>query len=197
MTFFLSACYDKPLVESRAYDGLEQSQLSDFNLPDYTQYFEIRRGEVLGGWSFEHQMMLQFDPQGYGQLDLEQQLDIAFIDTDKGFTQGCAPDSCPIYLASVGESVQVVDTPELLRAFLGEIDTPAECALWLLQHGFDLLTTHQYPDGTWILEVRDQLEPEVQFQLEMDVDGRILSQDLISQSPGEETLILPSVEITF
>ena len=185
-TLFFNACFEPPPSHFESFDGLGYSRFSDFDLPSYVQYFEMRQGEDPNAWDFEHQMLLQFDPQGYGQLDIGQQLDIDFIDTERGFAQGCAPSFCPIYIAAVGESVTVIDTLPLLKNFLGDIDTPAEVALWLVQDALELIESHRYSNGDWIVRVRDQAHRL--YELEMTVEGEILEQRLIREYPQDNPL---------
>ena len=182
-TLFLSACFEVPTSGYDTFEGLEYSRLSDFDLPGYVQYFETRQGQDPNAWDFEHRMLVQFDPVGYGQLDIGQQLDIDFIDTEQGFAQGCAPSFCPVYIAAVGESVSVIDTIPLLKSFLGDIDTPAECALWLMPHELDLVESRRFGNGDWDLRVRDG-EHRL-YRLEMTVHGEILEQRLLDEIPLE------------
>ena len=179
----LSACFEVPTSGYDTFEGLEHSRLSDFDLPGYVQYFEIRQGVDPNAWDFEHRMVIQFDPLGHGQLDIGQQLDIDFIDTEQGFAQSCAPSFCPVYIAAVGESVSVIDTEALLKNFLGEIDTAAECALWLMPHELELMESRRFGNGDWDLRVRDSSHRL--YRVEMTVHGEILEQRLLEEIPLE------------
>ena len=178
LAFVYTGCLAPDFIPHQYFGGLESAELNDFTLPNYVQYFELRQGPIDSSYSFEHIPLLRFDPLGYEQLDIGQQIDIEFIDTTNGFLQGCAPNNCPIYIASVGESLSVVDSIPLLKSFLGALDRPAEFALWIKQWGFTLLEFYAFEDGSYSLIVVQENAEGTQetYQLFVSQDGEILSQ---------------------
>ena len=99
------------------FAGLEFSQRQDFNLPDAIQYFELRAVDLDGDpFGITPETIFQFDSLGYESLDIGKQIDLDMLSSTEGFATDCATN-CPIYIASVGSTVSVVDSFDELKQF--------------------------------------------------------------------------------
>ncbi|MDH5547564.1 MAG: hypothetical protein OEZ43_18435 [Gammaproteobacteria bacterium] len=108
---------------------------SDFSLSDEYVYWETRLGEVIGDESGRNEPDLvlgSFDLATFNNLSDVQKLALSNADSEIGFAAQCLPGYCPVYgVAIKGDTAVVISTKEELLAFLGEIDSTAELAVWL------------------------------------------------------------------
>ncbi len=118
------------------FKSLQEYRLSDFHLAKDVKYFSIHLG--FSGITY------RYDAQTYQQLNSEQKR--ALEDAKKGvksyFNLYIPPVAMLIgrpvaYIVYMDETskVHTVETKDELKAFLGNIDTPAEVKVWLMLNG--------------------------------------------------------------
>jgi len=123
---------DQSSGKMEKFKSLNEYRLSDFRLAKDVKYFSIHLG--FSGITY------RYDSQTYQQLTSEQKhaLEVAKKGVKSYFNLYIPPVGALIgrpvaYIVYIDEasSVHTVETKEELKAFLGNIDTPAEVKVWL------------------------------------------------------------------
>jgi len=104
-------------------------QLSDFNLNDSYNYWEVRRGNMQHQAEEADEVMVRFNDEIHASLTTEQRELLANADTNNGYDAQCLPSYCPIYgVALLNDNAVVIESKSDLLEFFGDIDTEAELA---------------------------------------------------------------------
>lgn len=107
-----------------------ETSLSEFNLNPQPDYFEVRvytpgiaETDDAGDFEVAH----EFDAAIKAQLQQAALLALDEVNSEYGYTVGCYPIICNVYIAALyGETARVIDNHLDLINFLGEIDRPSE-----------------------------------------------------------------------
>ena len=110
----------------------ETYQLSDFNLPENYDYWEIRQTWPSLEEEEPYDVITQYDENAYNNLDATQKQLLEDVTSQNGFAAYCFPGYCPYYAVAIeGYNVTIVETRSQLLDFFGAIDTEAELAVFM------------------------------------------------------------------
>ncbi|MFT4938811.1 MAG: hypothetical protein ACI88A_001841 [Paraglaciecola sp.] len=113
-------------------ENLSETKLADFNFSSNVEYMEKRyffHGDELANY----QVSDEFDSEIKATLTETQLSNIQQATTSAGIGLGCLPQSCTFYFVTLEQEVAIVIDNDLdLETLIGDVDTPAELHLVLL-----------------------------------------------------------------
>lgn len=106
-----------------------ESALQDYNFSGEPDYVEVRlyQSDYAQDSSTGFDVLYEFDSAIKAELSENQLFYLNEAFSEYGYDYGCLPSWCAIYLvALLGEQVTLVDNPDDLLMFLGDLDKPHE-----------------------------------------------------------------------
>jgi hypothetical protein len=130
----LTACGESSSDKSESFSytfvGIDEYSLKSFDLPLDVKYWEIRSEN----WPdpVESFQVYSFDLDIYDSLDSVLRDEISNIVSPLAFGGDCLPSACGYFgVFLIENSLELIQTPNEMLEFFGEINTPIELAIWL------------------------------------------------------------------